>query len=38
MLAPLQALTGLLMHGLSKGLFFAFVSRWIGNWMQRKTA
>jgi hypothetical protein len=38
MLAPLQALTGLLMHGLSTGLFFAFVSRWIGNWMQRKTA
>jgi hypothetical protein len=38
MLAPLQALTGLLMQGLSTGLFFAFVSRWIGNWMQRKTA
>jgi hypothetical protein len=38
MLAPLQALTGLLMHGLSTGLFFAFVSRWIGNWMQKKIA
>ena len=32
MLAPLEALTGILMCGLSTGLFFALVSRWIGNW------
>ena len=36
MLAPLEALTGILMCGLSTGLFFAVVSRWIGNRMQRK--
>jgi len=34
MLAPLEALTGILMYGLSTGLFFALVSRWIRNWMQ----
>ena len=34
MLAPLEALTGILMVGLSTGLFFALVSRWIRNWMQ----
>lgn len=33
--APLEAMTGNLMCGLSTGLFFAIVSRWIGNWMQR---
>ena len=38
MLAPLEALTGTLMVGLSTGLFFAFVSQWIRNWMQRGTA
>jgi hypothetical protein len=35
MLAPLEALTGTLMFGLSTGLFFAIVQRWISNWMQR---
>ena len=38
MLAPLEALTGILMCGLSTGLFFALVSRWIGVWMKGKTA
>jgi hypothetical protein len=38
MLAPLEALTGILMCGLSTGLFFALVSRWISNWMHRQTA
>jgi hypothetical protein len=38
MLAPIETLTGILMCGLSTGLFFAVVSRWISNWMQRKTA
>jgi len=38
MLAPLEALTGILMCGLSTGLFFALVSRWLSNWMQWKTA
>ena len=38
MLAPLEALMGALMFGLSTGLFFAVVIRWIHNWMQRQTA
>ena len=38
MFAPLEAMTGILMFGLSTGLFFALVSRWIGNWMRRNTA
>jgi len=38
MLAPLEALTGILMCGLSTGLFFAVVSRWISNGMRRITA
>jgi hypothetical protein len=38
MLAPLEALTGILMCGLSTGLFFALVSRWLSNWMQWKAA
>lgn len=38
LLAPLEALTGMLMGGLSTGLFFAFVQRWIANWMQRRAA
>jgi hypothetical protein len=37
MLAPLEALTGILMCGLSAGLFFAVVSRWISSWMRRQT-
>jgi len=37
-LAPVEALTGILVCGLSTGLFFAIVQRWIGNWMQRRTA
>jgi len=35
MLIPIETLTGILMCGLSTGIFFAAVSRWIGNWMQR---
>jgi hypothetical protein len=35
MFAPLEAMTGILMGGLSTGLFFALVSRWISNWMKR---
>jgi hypothetical protein len=35
MLAPLEALTGILMCGLSTGLFFAIVSRFIANWFRR---
>jgi hypothetical protein len=38
MLAPIEALTGILMCGLSSGLFFAVVSRWITNWLQKQTA
>ena len=38
MLAPLEGLMGILMCGLSAGLFFAIANRWIGNWMQRKSA
>jgi voltage-gated potassium channel Kch len=38
MLAPLEAMTGILMWGLSTGLFFAVVSRWISNWMQGRIA
>jgi hypothetical protein len=37
MLAPLEALTGILMCGLSTGLFFALVSRWLSNWLQWKS-
>jgi hypothetical protein len=37
MLAPVEALTGILMCGLSTGIFFAVVSRWIGNWMKATT-
>ena len=37
MLAPLEAMTGILMCGLSTGLFFAAVSRWISNFMKRRT-
>jgi ion channel len=38
MLAPLETLMGMLMCGLSTGLFFAVISRWIGNWLRRKNA
>jgi ion channel len=38
MLAPLEALTGILMCGLSTGLFFAVLSRWISNWMKMRAA
>lgn len=38
MLAPLEALTGILMYGLSTGMFFALVGKWIGNWMQSNAA
>ena len=38
LLAPLEALTGSLMFGLSTGLFFAIVSRWIHNFMERQTS
>ena len=34
--APLEALTGILMCGLSTGLFFALVSRWHDNWVRVK--
>lgn len=37
-LAPVEAMTGILLFGLSTGLFFALVSRWHSNWMQRRTA
>ncbi|HUL11883.1 MAG TPA: potassium channel family protein [Methylococcaceae bacterium] len=38
MLAPLETLTGMLMCGLSTGLFFALISRWISNWLRSKNA
>ena len=37
MLAPLEAMTGILMCGLSTGLFFAVVNRWMSNFMKRRT-
>ena len=36
MLAPIEALTGILLCGLSTGLFFAVTYRWISNWMRTK--
>jgi len=38
MLAPVEALTAILMCGLSTGLFFALVTVWVRNWMQKRTA
>jgi hypothetical protein len=38
MLAPIEALTGLLMLALSSGLFFAVVSRRISYWMKERTS
>jgi len=37
MLAPVETLTGILMCGLSTGLFFAVVNRWMNNFMKRRT-
>jgi hypothetical protein len=37
MLAPLEAMTGILMCGVSTRLFFAVVSRWISNWAKTTT-
>ena len=37
MLAPVETLTGILMCGLSIGLFFAVVNRWSSNFMKRGT-
>lgn len=34
MFAPLEAMMGILMAGLSAGLVFALVNRWIGSWMR----
>ena len=36
MLSPLEAMTGILMCGLSTGLFFACLSRWHTNWTHKK--
>ena len=36
-LAPVETLTGILMCGLSTGLFFAIVHRWISDFMKRRT-
>lgn len=38
MLAPLEAMTGILMFGLSTGIFFAVVNLWITNWLRRINA
>jgi len=38
LLAPLEALTGILMSGLSTGLFFAIVFRWISKGVRRHPA
>ena len=38
MLAPVEALTAILMCGLSTGLFFALVTVWVRNWMQKRNA
>ena len=37
LLAPLEAMTGILMCGLSTGLFFALASRWMIDFVKRKT-
>jgi len=36
MLAPMEALTGILMCGLSTGLFFAIINVWIVKWVKRE--
>ncbi len=38
MLAPIEALTGILMCGISTGLFFAVLIRIIGHWMNLRTS
>ena len=38
MFAPIEAMTGILMCGLSTGLFFALVSRWITQWVKVSSA
>jgi len=38
LLAPFEALVGTLMFGLSTGLFFTVVYRWISIWMGKQTA
>jgi len=38
LLAPLEGMTGILMCGLSTGLFFAVVNRWMSNFVKRRTA
>lgn len=38
MLAPIEAMTGVLMWGLSTGLFFAMVSRHINRWVSQSVA
>ena len=38
MFAPLEALTGILMCGLSTGLFFALAYRWMSNFVKSKSA
>jgi hypothetical protein len=38
MLAPIQAMTGILMCGLSTGLFFAIINRRIDYWLKEKTS
>jgi hypothetical protein len=37
MFSPVETLTGILMCGLSTGLFFAVVNRWMNNFMKRRT-
>lgn len=37
-LAPIESLVGILMCGVSTGLFFAIVSRWISHWVLSKSA
>jgi hypothetical protein len=34
--APLEALSGVLMGGLSTGMFFAIVMRWVSKWVRRQ--
>jgi hypothetical protein len=34
--APLEALSGILMAGLSTGMFFAIVLRWVSKWFRRQ--
>jgi hypothetical protein len=38
LIAPLEALSGVLMGGLSTGMFFAIVFRWVSKWVRRHSA